>query len=66
MGWFSESKDKPTEEDFKQNGRYCKSGLAYPMNENKAMCTKFKEMMFENEIIEPKVAIVNQTFPCNP
>lgn len=66
LGWYSESKTNPTEEDFKLNGRYCKSGLAYPMNENKAMCTEFKEMKFAGEVIQPKAVTVNQTFPCNP
>jgi hypothetical protein len=30
MGWFSKSDTNFTYEDYEINGRYCKSGLAFP------------------------------------
>lgn len=44
FGWSASSLTNPTEKDFKQNGRYCQSGLAYPVSDNKAKCTSFKNM----------------------
>lgn len=29
FGWYSLDSLNPSEDDFKINGRYCKSGLAY-------------------------------------
>ena len=49
----------PNETDFKRNGMYCESGLAYPSNDDTAYCTSFKEMMFNNTIID-------QPFNCSP
>lgn len=33
MGWYSASFTNITYEDYEINGRYCKSGLAFPVNE---------------------------------
>lgn len=45
FGWYSAHKLNPNSTDFKENGRYCKSGLAYPASDNVAVCTSFKKMM---------------------
>ena len=44
FGWESKDINNPTQEDFKQNGQYCQSGLAYPAGPDEARCTSFKEM----------------------
>ena len=59
FGWFSESEDEPTLEDFKQNGKYCESGLAYPYSQYGARCTEMKEMKWDGAVLE-------QPYPCNP
>lgn len=59
FGWKASSNDEPTEADFLLNGKYCQSGLAYPINENSARCTSFKEMRFDDKVIE-------EPFPCSP
>jgi hypothetical protein len=48
FGWYSESEDAPTLEDFKKNGMYCESGLAYPYSKNGARCTDMKEMKWND------------------
>ena len=40
------------------NGKYCESGLAYPISKNEGKCTSFKEMRYNDTIIE-------DPFPCN-
>ena len=46
FGWYSENSLEPNETDFKLNGRYCASGLAYPASDDIAVCTSFKKMMY--------------------
>lgn len=59
FGWKSVDNDNPTEADFIQNGKYCETGLAYPVNKDTARCTDFKEMTFDDKV-------TNQPFACNP
>jgi len=59
FGWKSDNTENPTKEDFEQNGKYCKSGLAYPVDNDEARCTTFKEMKFDGEV-------TNNPFECNP
>lgn len=33
MGWYSASLINITYDDYEINGRYCKSGLAFPIND---------------------------------
>ena len=33
MGWYSASFTNISYDDYELNGRYCKSGLAFPVNE---------------------------------
>lgn len=54
FGWSSEKgnnpkdvkKEFPSLADFKENGRYCKSGLAYPASDDLAVCTSFTQMEY--------------------
>jgi hypothetical protein len=51
FGWESSSSTNPTEADFRQNGLYCMSGLAYQSSEFGARCSSFKEMKFKDKVI---------------
>ena len=44
FGWSAVNPQQPTEDDFKRNGLYCKSGLAYPISDDEAKCTSFEKM----------------------
>tara|TARA_B110000285_G_C15074352_1_gene589852 strand:- start:416 stop:748 length:333 start_codon:yes stop_codon:yes gene_type:complete len=80
FGWASQGEDEraagkknlnPTLEDFKNNGRYCKSGLAYPAGDNLAVCTSFTEMWFYDDAtkkaaIIPKDKAKDGAYPCSP
>lgn len=45
--------------DYETNGKYCQSGLAYPVNENTAKCTTMNAMMYGGKEL-------NDPYPCNP
>ena len=51
---------KPTLEDFTVNGKYCSSGLAYPISDDEGRCAKFKHMEFDG------VKLTNSSNPCDP
>lgn len=59
FGWRASNSNAPTEQDFQKNGKYCQSGLAYPVDEFTAKCTSFKQMMFDGQVVP-------YPFPCNP
>jgi hypothetical protein len=44
FGWFTEKKDSYTFEDYKRNGKFCKSGLAYNNKKDTAKCTTVDEV----------------------
>lgn len=66
FGWKASNNKEPTEKDFMINGKYCQSGLAYPVNDYTAKCTSFKEMKFAGKVIEEPFACnaTNQNFTC--
>jgi len=71
FGWSSENaKDLkfPSLADFKENGRYCKSGLAYPASDDLAVCTSFTEMMYYNAADKKstKLEKINGAYRCSP
>jgi hypothetical protein len=45
FGWSQLKENEVLEQDFKQNGKFCMSGLAYPKSKTEAYCTKFTKMM---------------------
>ena len=48
-----------TYDDFEVNGRYCKTGLAFPVSNNAGNCTGVQRIEFNNmTIVDP--------YPCNP
>jgi len=59
---------KPTLADFKENGRYCKSGLAYPASDYLAVCTSFTEMMYYDATTKKttKLKEVDGAYKCSP
>jgi len=59
FGWKASDNNNPTEKDFMSNGKYCESGLAYPISDNEAKCTVFKEMKFND-------TVVDAPYLCNP
>jgi hypothetical protein len=61
--------EKPTLADFKANGRYCASGLAYPAGDHLAVCTSFTEMQFydaEKKTSTKINPVKDGAFPCSP
>lgn len=66
FGWESSDINNPTQEDFKQNGQYCQSGLAYPAGPDEARCTSFKEMKQADKVLPEPFACdpVNQEVQC--
>ena len=54
FGWKAKasSTESPTEKDFEMNGKYCESGLAYPISDHEAKCTSFKEMKWNDTVVE--------------
>lgn len=59
FGWESQDEKKPTYLDFEKNGKYCESGLAYPVSKDEGKCTSFDHMKFDEKKIE-------EPFKCNP
>jgi hypothetical protein len=47
FGWQSTDPANPTFEDYQYNGQYCKSGIAYPENSNKARCSSTDHIKFD-------------------
>jgi len=46
FGWYSNDTLNPTPDDFKRNGLYCKSGIAYQSNVGEATCVKTSSISF--------------------
>ena len=64
FGWVSKDPTKPTFEDYKQNGLYCRSGLAFPYKNgtgNIAKCTTTDHIKFSKR----KIASPYQCDPTN-
>ena len=59
---------KPTLADFKENGRYCKSGLAYPAGADLAVCTSFTHMEFYEAATKKVTKIEGKdgAYACSP
>ena len=61
----------PSFEDYKYNGQYCMSGLAFPKSQTIAKCTKVHQVEFDGEVLwsekdwDPKVD-APPTFECDP
>lgn len=55
FGWLSEDPKKPTLSDYIINGQYCKSGLAYLVeDQNVARCAETVKIMQGNKtLLEP-------------
>jgi hypothetical protein len=45
--------------DYEQNGKYCESGLAYPINDTSARCTSMTSMKYKDKTVP-------EPFPCDP
>ena len=45
--------------DYEHNGKYCESGLAYPINDTAAICTSMTGMKYRGADIE-------EPYPCDP
>lgn len=56
FGWESENYLEPTIDDYKYNGQYCKSGLAFPdyevKNKYTARCTSTDHIDFDGKMIK--------------
>jgi len=52
FGWHQESQSgvKATLAEYTQNGKYCVQGLAFPLSETEAQCTKTDEIHFDNVV----------------
>lgn len=48
FGWYSSPANKNSIDDYKRNGLFCESGLAYNSALNKATCTSATTMMFDD------------------
>lgn len=60
MGWFStNSLTNLTWEDFELNGRYCKSGLAFPLDQFTGNCSATDKIVYNNEKL-------SAPYPCDP
>lgn len=46
FGWSSADHTAPTYDDYKQNGKYCKSGIAFALDEHTAKCTSIDFVKF--------------------
>lgn len=68
MGWYSQNPlTNLTYEDFEINGRYCKSGLAFPITNFSSNCTATDRIFYEgkNKTYPYKCDPVNQSSRCN-
>jgi len=63
FGWKDSKNgaDTPTLEDYITNGKFCTSGLAYPINQHEARCTTFDHMKFDGKKLDD-----NEVFKCDP
>jgi hypothetical protein len=64
FGWFSSSSETPTEEDFKKNGRFCSSGIAYNSDKNEATCTSSTGIFYNDEPLDAPYSC-DPRFPYN-
>ena len=64
FGWFSKNSTFPTEEDFKNNGRFCTSGIAFNSDKNTAQCTSSTGIFYNNAPLEAPYAC-DPRFPYN-
>jgi hypothetical protein len=53
FGWYAISSSgnvttMPTIDDYTINGKYCQSGLAYPMSDTAAKCTSMTGITYNN------------------
>jgi len=44
--------EEPVFDDYRANGQYCASGLAFKKSENVARCTRTEHIKFDGEEIE--------------
>ena len=57
FGWYQEG-EEPTLDDYRQNGKYCESGLAFNVSDDQgvptkvARCTETETIRFDYEDIE--------------
>lgn len=59
FGWSSADTLQPEIEDFKRNGRFCKSGLAYHSGDGEATCAKTSSIEFQSKTL-------NDPYKCSP
>ena len=52
FGWDSESTTNPDLVDYRQNGQYCISGLAYNSAENEATCVSTSQVTFNDVVLD--------------
>lgn len=51
MGWYAKDDNdlsKLTYEDYELNGRYCQSGLAFPIDKNTGNCSAIDHITYGN------------------
>lgn len=46
FGWKAANPNITTLEDYRRNGKFCKSGLAFMSDANEATCTDVKTVFF--------------------
>ena len=59
FGWWSANTVEPVMEDFKRNGRFCKSGIAYHSGDGEATCAKTSSIEFQSKKL-------NDPYKCSP
>jgi len=59
FGWESADPYNPTLDEFTINGKYCKSGLAYPASDTKARCAPATSVTFDGQTL-------SSPYPCDP
>lgn len=66
FGWYSDSESNPSLQDFETNGRFCKSGVAYPSSPYVAKCTTTEMIKWNGEILASPYACdpENQDISC--
>ena len=57
FGWKGEA-DTIVEDDFKRNGMFCKSGMAFNSAENEATCVSAKQIKFADKAIDPALPAI--------
>lgn len=49
FGWYQESSGNASLDEYTQNGKFCISGLAFPVNDKMAQCTETNRILFDGQ-----------------